>query len=516
MAKHSPEKLARDALQKKAKRLIARAKKEKKQFETSMREAFKFCMPHRIRPGDQSKTESKKDDDVELCTSIGIDVLGDFASDMHNTFTPREQSWGEFEDRGVGATTSEAKQIEDLVKLIGDAIFEEVQDSNFYDVMPAAWKDFGISTMAITISQRKSIEPLFVQVVPIPELLILKGPFGDIDVRFREWRVMSDEVETLWPDIKLPAKIKAKVNNTKEPTEFVAIEGGWRDRSKPDETWQFVTLLDNQMIDDFVREGRGSAPIFVGRMNPDPGYSWGIGPAIDARPEFRTLDELEYLKLKGVAFSVDPAGTYDDDGVLNLEAGLEPGRYYPQEPGSKVNQLQVSHQIDVAFFEKEELESAIKRKFFQEKPRQRGKTPPSASQFLEEQQDNTARLSTPTAPLWSEFLSEVLLGFMWNMVSLARLPDGLNVEQLARIKPINPLERAARQNDVLVAIRFLETLGFSGPQAQLIVNWLKTAENIQDRLGDDLVVLNDEATFKSLVQAAAQSGLDEGQGTGDA
>lgn len=489
--------MAENPIEKQAKRLFKQAAAEKALFDSKFREAYRYTMPHRIRPGHERGAENKPDDDAELCTSVGSEVLGDFASDMNNTFTPRQNRWAEWRARDVPGLNR--GQIKQFVTAIESAVFDEIARSNFYDVMPMAWKEAGISTCALTAPQVRSPGgPLFMQVVAIPELYILRGPFGEIDTRFRRWRISSDDIQKLWPDEDLPPKI-LRLSNAANPAKLMAIEGGWLDG----DAWQCATLVDDTLIRGWRRE---SAPILVGRMNPDPGYSWGIGPALDALPDMRMLDELEYLKAKGVAFSVDPAGVYDDDGVLNLEAGLEPGRWYPKEPGSETSNINKNNQLDVAYFEVEELESRIRRKFFQDKPRQRGKTPPSASQFLEELQEATQRLSTPTAPLWSEFLSQIMSSFLWTLQKLGRLPEDAPLELIANLVPMNPLERAARQNDALTATRALEIImGFSGQIGPMLIA-PETWANINALLGAEKTVkLNDPEEVKRLLSQGLQA-----------
>jgi hypothetical protein len=79
------------------KRRYGKAKSEKELFKQDFREAYSFCMPQRLKPGDSTSTSTRPQDATDNFNSIGEEVCTDFASDMADTFIPEHTQWATVE-----------------------------------------------------------------------------------------------------------------------------------------------------------------------------------------------------------------------------------------------------------------------------------------------------------------------------------------------------------------------------------------------------------------------------------
>jgi hypothetical protein len=81
-------------------------------------------------------------------------------------------------------------------------------------------------------------------------------------------------------------------------------------------------------------------------------------------------------------------------------------------------------------------------------------------QWADEVLQKQRRLGTPAAPLWQEFLMEAYMRFRWMLVKRGELKPQIMVGSKSfPIRPINPLKRAAQQQEAIASERLLATLG---------------------------------------------------------
>lgn len=476
------------------KRRAAKARTEKQQFNQDFREAYSYVMPFRIKPNATgSITETRPDDATDNFSSLGEEVCTDFASDMADTFIPEHAKWA-----GVEVSEAVPAEFEGEAKEAAEkdtkATFASISASNFHEVGKQAFKDLAVSTVGLSIQDPGAGEPARCQVIPIGELLILRDGCGNIGTRFWERNLIASEIYELFPNLNKPREVAAAYEKNDPNKKFCVLQGCYRDYStRAEHAWIQFTQIAEEVLEGKRMVGIGSANILVARWDPDPNFAWGIGPAIKSLADFRELDEVSYLKLKGTARQVDPSVAYDDDQVINLEGGLPNGVAIPRMKGSTIDVIESRHGMDAAIYAKEEIEARIRRNFYQDGPVQKGKTPPTYGQWADEVLQKQRRLGTPAAPLWQEFLAEAYMRFRWLLVQRKELEEKVKVGgKYFPIKPINPLKRAAQQEEAVACERVLTTYAnlFGAELLPSIVNIGKTAHNIKNLSHADGIELN--------------------------
>ena len=451
-------------------------------------------------------------DPVEIFADQVASVAEEFAGEMFSTMTPENTPWVEYEAGSAipEEVMGEAMQIiEKREKLISKSL----RASNYYDEAPTAFLDVNLGTVALWADRLQLNEPITFEAVPISEIYLRLGPRG-IDDRFRKKKYYYRDLPELFPDAKFSRDMNEKIKRSKGKAEV--IWGFWKDYSDPgNPIWVQSIRVDKEEIglDDRL-EGDGSCPLLVGRFNPQPNSAWGWGPAFRMLPTLRVYDTLVRMNLENMDRHMDPAYAYPHDGMLDLSEGIEAGLGYPSMPGSpeQIRALGIEGNLDYGFFSEDKLREVIRDGFYRE-IEQRGKTPPSATQFMGQEQKQIRRMARPAGKLWRE----LGVGVLKRVEYLEAQPGGMLFEegedslllengQTVTIRPISPLERAQAREEVLTAQSIMgmaqEALG--PEQAGLVINGPKTMTNVKAKLKDQLVEFRSEEELAQMMQQMQQ------------
>lgn len=505
MADTSPRK----ALQDEASQRIEDARAEKRKSRVDIEECYYFAAPRRIRSADsRSATDAKPSDDKELMTSLGFEVADDFMTMLIDSFMPQSVKWAErhpdpFMPDPVKKVLLEQAQVAD------EKIFESIRGSNFYaELGKVGVPDAAVGVLAMDIRLVRPGMPARCIAVPIRELEINLGPDGRIDDRFVVRNTIHRKLPALLAGIPLPAKLSERIK--KDPKKKVEVRWGyWRDWSKTDdEYWQHVVLVGDEVVHDAVLIGPGSCPLAVGRFGATPDFAWPDGPMIKSLPDLRQVDELNAGFIENIDYTLRPPFTYPDDGILSFEDGIEPGVGYPKRPGGTAHDLQKIYEpnpLDAAHFDEMKLEKRIRRLHYCDFPEQKGKTPPTASQWLDEMVEAQKKIGTPGYSFWREFPYEVFERFRY----IAERSGGaqpLEVDgRRVSLQAYNPAQRAQENQEVLTASRLLQIGGAVFAQTlPVMVDDQQTMRNLQSKLGDKLVVFRNPQQLQQAFSNVAQ------------
>lgn len=477
---------------------FSRAKRYRDAVRSELEEVLQFICPGREKDFSQALKKSVYTDDYETETynSLPEELASDFASDLVTYYTPAEVRWAEYL-----VTTEIPEEAEDAVRELvqdrEDKLFDLVSSSNYNDIAPQIMFEAGHGTVAAWVQAGHFNMPVHVECVPPHELYITPGYMGVLD-RFREKMCDAQNLEALFTgwDVDLSdPKITAKM---KKPGELVRVCWGfWVDWSDaPNPIWRCEITVDGHRVTPTtpltLGPLAGSCPLLVGRFNPQVDKPWGRGPGRKALRDFRTGDKISEIVLSGLDQSVMTTLIYPDDGLLDLGDGIEPGRAYPGGRNftrDQIFELQKGVNLDYGFFSEESFEEKWRRAFYQDGPRQRGETPPTASQWLDERRRTQQRLGKPSAPLWTEFFFPMIQRFEFLGVELGKIPEAISHDgENINVMPISPLQKAQNQDKVLVSRSNLElAVGVFGEN--LPVDMVQTFRNIVDASGDELTVV---------------------------
>jgi hypothetical protein len=276
----------------------------------------------------------------------------------------------------------------------------------------------------------------------------------------------------------------------------------WDDPAQPQ--WRYEVTVDGILItkERMMLGPMAACPLLVGRFNPQPGKPWGRGPGWKALPDMRVLNKINEIVLSALDQAVTPTLIYPDDGMIDLSEGVEAGRAYPasrQFDRNSIFELNRAVNVDQGWYSEKEFQDRIRAAFYQDGPRQRGDTPPTASQWLDERRRVQQRLGKPSAPLWSELIYPMIQRVEYLGVKAGALDAEITQDKrVLNIQPISPLQKAQNQDQVMVARSNLD-MAFSILQDQTVnvIDPIATMKNIVKASGDELTVVRTEQALNA-------------------
>ncbi len=508
-------------LQKEALDRLKDCEAQKAQVELDLREGYFFSAPWRSRQlsSKTSPLNDKTDDtEEEPATSLGMEASADFAGIITSTFMPSNFDWAR---RGQGAFLSEEDwgavkdEAEKGDKQIMNAIRASNLEANAFQVFAP---DLSLGTAAVWIDDPTPAMPAAAKAIPLRELEINIGPDGRIDDRFVVKHVKPRNLKANLPGIAgLDDLAKAKANQTKGKRLRVA-QGFWRKWEDVGSVrWQHVILVDDKLVHDEEMTGEGSIPLLVMRFFPDASRPFGNGPMLQAKPWLRILDALSGCTQDRADIAIAPPIGYPNDGVVNFEGGIQSGMAYPMAPGSGRDFVPLYFQGDpnLGLITLAELEASIKRLFYIDRPEQRGKTPPTAFQFLDELMEAQRRIGPPGQGFWLEGPLEIFLRFKFMQERAGLVAPLTSDGRLVSVTPFNPAVASAEAQEVQQATRFVELARALFPaESQAAIDGFTTLENIKKKMREELVVMraSDESKrlIEGLLNAAGGAGAQQG------
>jgi hypothetical protein len=476
-------------------RLFARAEHDRSRHQPRIADCYKYALPwrHQFFSNDPGNSYDEVFDETVTL------VLEDFAADMLNTFTPQKNNWLE-EEPVATIEDYDKREIKEQLAKRQNVVFSEMGRSNLYQSMQECYLDLGPGSMVLLIKDIDRTHPLHCESIPIPDVYLAKGPYGT-SWPFRKKTYLRSEAEVLWPEANW-ALLGAVGQGDPE---VEVIDGCWRNWSdKSDEVYRYAVQVQGKIIYDKEYRGPGSCPFIVAGWAKDNTTAWRVGPTYRVLPAIRTLNHVRYLDLKNYDKFVDPPTSYEDDGVINVDNGVEPGTWIPRAPNSKAPEvIEAKGQIDLTVFERDELRSIIKRAHYQDKPEQLGKTPPSATQWADEAAERARRMGTPATNLVMDWQIPIYRRFLYLLGERGVLPAVKKTDgQEIQLTPVSPLLRAQEQEEIVRMDKFAELVAARfGPQvAMVVIDIVQYSNRLAAKLGIDPDLVRDEAKLTAAIE----------------
>lgn len=517
------KKFPSDEVTEDALRRLKEARAQKADARLDLQESLFFTRPRLsyevLSTTSTVKNPRNSNQEDDLATGIGPEVSEDFATEVIAAFFPHGAEWAEsgFDaSEMVGVEAFEIEELKKRAKIRDKQIFSAINASNFGAVLGTSLDPHAsIGTIAYWIDKPFNTKPTDVQHVPPRQLEFNVGPDGKVNDRFRVRWTKASRRKELIGDIALPSKLEHDLKQKKDQNIEIAW-GYWRDpESGENEIWEHVLLVNKIAVKHEKMEGSEAClPLLVARFSPDSDCAWGYGPAMKSLQEFRVLDAITAGTQDTVDIAVSPPIYYPDDGVLDFENGLEAGKAYPKRPGggsNEIGSLYFPGNADLGFYTAADLEKRIRRKFFADYPEQAGKTPPTATQWVDQMLMAQRRIGTPGALFWLEGPYAVFRRFEWILEKDGKIePITINGRKLA-LTPRNPATQAQDQQKLQLAFQLLNAFkGFFPETAQAAIDEAATIKKIQDLSKDEIIVLRDQTQITELVKqvlgAAQQMG----------
>lgn len=502
----------RNQVEKLAVEKLAAARIWKSYTELDIKECYFFAAPNRQRQINSmtSPPTQRILDAPELNTDQAFLMVQDFVTEIMNAFMPEALPWCE---RGPGMDLPDGvwAKVKDQIEKDDARIFAAMKASNLYpEITKAFYPDLAIGTVGMWADRPHPAAPIVVSAIPLRELEINLGPYGEVDDRFAVRYTRNSYVRELVKE-DIWAKMDFEQKRTIEENPSIKTQivwGYWRDWSdRSDECWQHVVLVDQKCVHEALLKGEGCCPLLVMRFNPTADWPHGVGPLIQGLPSFRQVDELERLRIKHASLSIAPPITYPDDSFAAVEQGVEEDMAYPVRPGT-AGDVQPIYKVtppDAANYQYEEKVKVLRKLFFVDMPEQHGDTPPTLGQWLDEMARAQRRIGTPGLPFWREGPAAIFLRFKYLLeASGAILPIKVDGRAIATL-PRNPTQAAAEQQEVGMAMKMTTYFAQTFPEEfKIRVDGGATMKGMSDKSRVTLIKWRTDDQAKAVVAQMAQ------------
>lgn len=467
--KNQPEaKPALKRIQAEALDRLADSRQQKMRFQADIAEAYFFASPRRCRDLSSSSPASNEPSaDAGLVQiSIAMEESESFATTLIQAFMPQGVEWADLE-ASTAIDEEFVSEFEEEVKKVQKHVFKVLDESNFYEELPRALNpDASVGTFGLMIERKKLSDPISVLAVPLRELEVNIGPDGSISERWAIRHTKARDIRgIIGANVPLSPKIEKKIQ--KDPTGLSCIAWGWwRDWSANTETWRNVILIDNELIFTRLLTGAGCCSLVVVTFNRMPEFSFGDGPLLKAAPERRHLDEMAAGEVDNIELSLRPPMTYPDDSFTNVSNGVEPGAWYPIRAGTEgaVKKMYEPNKLDAVYFDQQKREQRVRRLFYNDFPQQRGDTPPTATQWVDEMAMAQRKIGTPGLSFFAEGPAQIIQRILWleTEAGKVRLPSAGGKSYA--LKPNNSTKRAQDQQMVAMIVRAVQIAAQAFPE----------------------------------------------------
>lgn len=484
-------------------------------------EVYRLGMPHRDRIGATKSTPMSEDEIQDILDTTFAETIDDFASDMIAEFTPFYEPW--VRHVPTKALKPEVqRQIADQITGAVNWFWEDMANSNYYDAADECFHELAAGTMAVRIRDYGAAQPICYEPIPTARLLVDAGPDRAPDFRGTQGKIEKRMIQAIyghWIDWKnLPKELAMRFNNAREDQMFEVTDGIHRLFDQPGITqWRRVVMMDGEIIYERFFNEDGAEDVMVARWRTESNSAFGIGAGWWACAPSRVLNELNALVLAQMHNSVDPAHAFSDpDGTANLEQGIGAGDYLQLGEGFNIQKLNGDGEFQAAFYSREDLRMMIKSALYQDKPFQRGDTPPSATQWADESARAQQRWEIPRGKITREWTVPIVRAHQHLRTKHGLFPPIQTKGGPVSLQPQSPQAKARSFEKVTKAERVLMTSAQPALQqtAMLAIDGRATLANIKAEIGDELVVVRSEEQMKALVQQAAAV-AQEAEGMGE-
>lgn len=497
---------------------IENARSARDVFKSVYNNFYTLAAPWRPRVGDKSTSDkprapSEQDDIFDTTLQDAVD---DWSSDCADEFTPSYRPWTTYKVVGGAKQFSKSgqKKVEEVITERMNTIYDAIGQSAYEEQSQEAFVDLAIGPTGMDMPYTGPGLPLSFEHIPLYELLVVPSPFGGPGNRFRERHIKVKHLDQIWPDIDWSHHgDKAKRALIDEPVTILeACTRDWYNRSE--EVWTYrvmdggITVAKPQ-----VTRGPGSCRFIIARPRVSSPSAFGIGCANKAIAPARVLDQMSYLALKREGRQLDPPVIYSDDGTLNVEGGLDNGLWYEAGEGFVVQELYPTSDAREVWFKEEDLRAQVRRALFQDKPYQRGDTPPTATQWMNEEERNARRKGFPRARITNEWTLPILRRADWILRKRGEIDDVEVEGKMVKLEPISPMSRASDLNEVTMADRHIDMFaGRFGEQAMDYYSLEQTMENARKKMGTSVIAV---ATAEEVAQKQQQRAMAQAAASGN-
>ena len=344
-------------------KLTARVQKLRGERQTTfsyLEEIYYYSMPNR-NTFTEFTSGVKKDNQV--FDSTAVIATTNYVSRIQSLLVKPWTKWFVLE-AGSSIPKDERKAINEELEKVSDAIFEELNYSNFSEQISSSFFDLAASTGVIMIREDNRVNSdsnLVFESIPLSQVMLETASDGDVKTVFRDIKVPVSQIKSKWPKAKLTDDMKSMLEM--DETQVVELTEGV---VYQEEKMNYNFVLFEKSDDDksfLVDEELEESPYIVFREYVTPGETYGRGRLQTVYSDIRSANKVQELTLSAASMAIAGVYTAVSDGIFNVNnARFVPGAVIPVTSNGAnptLAPLSSASNLDVASFELQYLRTNI-------------------------------------------------------------------------------------------------------------------------------------------------------------
>lgn len=346
-------------------------------------------------------------------------------------------------------------------------------------------------------------------VVPVPEVAIELGPYGDIWHWYWKRRYPVEDLETLWPNGKFCEALR-NLMKAADPGEVEVCQYTYYDAKEKNYKLLVWTDKCEDAADPLHSETSRTSPWVSPRFFKVPGEPYGRGPAMLAMPFIKTANMTRELQLKAAAIALMGVWAYKNDGVFNPDTvKFEPLSMWAVSStggamGATLQRLPVPQDFDISGITMAEEREQMKLALLDDTLPPDGAAVRSATEIAE----RISKLNQDMSGAYGRLVLEIVVPVVRRTIDIlekkGKLQTSLKIDQLlTRVRVIAPLAAAQMANKVRAFVQWGEMIGVLGGPGEFakVARTEKAFADLGRWLGNEEALIRSDAERQKLDQA---------------
>lgn len=335
--------------------------------------------------------------------------------------------------------------------------------------------DLFAGTGAMFLSGGTAREPVRAQSVPMNEIALVDGPFGDVWRIYWKKNYKARDLEATWPKGTFSAKLAKTIKDDKNAD--VEIIQATRYDPVAD-IWVLKVWADKDDVDAVIwTEEFYTCPWITPRFFKVPGESHGRGLAHIGLPFVKTANKVRELSLRAAAFALMGIWARRNDGVFNPDTAVfKPLAMWTVAStggplGSTLQRLPVPQDFDVQSIVMSDEREQIKRVLMDDDLPELQDSVRSPTEIAARLRRAAKSKGGAGARISLELVTAMVQRTVEILEKRGMLPSSLKIDQIVtRCTVTAPSAAAQRADKVSHAVDWLQMMiGLFGPQAAMVV-----------------------------------------------
>lgn len=452
---------------------VADAWNNKRVYDRQLADIYRYIMPYRDTTGLfalNDKTEGQNRTDV-IFDNTALSAGFRFAGRLQTELTPVFQTFFDLIAGPLLPDDDSKKALTEEFQRIGKIVSGVLASGSFAMRAHEMYLDLFAGTGAMYMSPGDEFDIVRFRTVPIPEISLEEGPYGDIwginwrrQYRYRELKVM-------WPDGAFSVTLKKKIADA--PADKVTIHQSTK-YDPAERIWVLQVFAEGDDDDAIFHEEKSRLSRWIiPRFFVVPGEPYGRGPAHLALPSVKTVNKVRELALMAAAFAVLGLWTRRNDGVFNPDmVKFEPLAMWQVGStggpmGPTVQRLDVPHNFDVSSFVIEDERAQMKLALLDDGLPPAAGAVRSATEIAERMRVLSQDLGGVFGRLTLEIVKPVVENVIDILEAVGKLPTNIRIDQMiTQVRVIAPIAAQQMAGKVSQTVNWLQMMGMlAGPQA---------------------------------------------------